>query len=1662
MELLTNIFTKENIATFIVCAIIIGILITLFRIIKFIVRKVAGLTLKLFFIILVFAIIYGLNKNIPNLLMNFLLCLVFIGSLYYLEGKKINLPKEKRNLHFLMPWFAFLYSFILIFCTNIIKSILLKIFTWLGAFIPDFIKVIVINITTWISTKLPFIGEINLGKYIYYAYCISIVLGFLLIKMLFIKWLPSLYESYKNFIDRFKFKDDSKLQYILKNIYYNENEETAYLKKKYENSEFLLQWIYYCAWFFAGFTMILAQLWASKKLIPTAYYPVFVLLILGEIYYFFCGIRKTEDKPDPKPNVKFRFHAENEFTKWFNFNKLYSELKETYENKDKKNNYRILKTYPLVSEGDIKGKEVDFSDDPISTYFRELSEDGEDINDVIVKEITKLINGESVLISTPFYRDLTPYLVLPIIRYLMAFKKVLILVGHDNLTKDIKKWITDGIINYYGQEQYKNLWKTEIIKDEVLDCDIALISMSDIYISNILNNIEFINKFGFVILIEPHSMIATGQLALPLISERLKAQNNDIVYCAIDKKSDGLFDRLKSILKVDRFSVCNSIIKSKSINCFVINWATENGTLKNITEYLNKEPANLSDGLILSLFGLKYKVPNTTLWISNNRFPVKDWKDEIKGLREHTKKYLGHEDVVKLDKELEVATNYWCQERTGAAFITIEDELNSLFETASLFNTRALNTCFINILCDNYLLRDYMADNSQMFILNPNIIVSLSPEFTKDTDRNILICLILKMLFSDIGEEELSNELQKIKFETGDITEEKYKSISDNVIDKDNFVKFEMLISLFCDIPEIILKDQLEIKTNNTYRIKAGSQLEIYANSCLYAQLIVGGKTDNIYLSRKLIYQKYLPEQYITYDGEYYRIDSISEDNNINISRQAARKNDRHYYRQTREYAISGLETFLSSSNSIECKVSSCKISVKTTGYLKLISNYNFYTSNHVLTDNIPDRTYKNKKILRLKLNNVEDIKVTRSFAVIINELFMTLFPENYHYISAMVAETSEIIKDNNINKILHNLTHDSDNDPSTIYIIEDSEVDIGLLDAVKNKLNDIFDIITDYLDWQYGDGEVVSFQSNEGTELAKDEVHMEEGIMKQYLNFGFENQPDIFDFINLYNYLKPKDDKHENRFTEARKAENLNLNEKYDADYFNDIDAVYCDFCAKKIEKDFNETKARKDGRRPCSGCEGDSIDKPEQLMRIFEKALRDMKFFFGHVFDTEHIGVWFKEHRDIAEICKEPETTFTKAYDKRTQSTFIKEESNGVADYIIYVENLAPYLTILGNIVHELTKIWVDMSNSEKDPIASDAMAIWTQIQYFLYINKGDYAKRLILLTINHDPVKGLNLLEYYNEYGFNDIHNIGINNFMMDVFDAEVQSVKGAISPFDNQDNSLKDKLARKKIDSSTDHICDYCGAVIRKEEEFEVLKDGLERCMKCSALSLKNKKEFVELLEEVKDKYSKHFGVKINKPMKVFVVNAERIAKERKLEFKTTNGFDGRSQAFARSRGSKRDNHEIWLERGAPRASMEDSIVHELTHIWQFENWDYVKNESKYGEENQRMLEEGHAMWTELQYYLYENNLELSTRKINNLGNFSEHNRNVNFDYHRGLLEYYHQYGFVDKFKIGVEEMIEKFNLGNINKNGRNTPFEDSSAPIDVPIKWTKEEWEKRFE
>ena len=158
------------------------------------------------------------------------------------------------------------------------------------------------------------------------------------------------------------------------------------------------------------------------------------------------------------------------------------------------------------------------------------------------------------------------------------------------------------------------------------------------------------------------------------------------------------------------------------------------------------------------------------------------------------------------------------------------------------------------------------------------------------------------------------------------------------------------------------------------------------------------------------------------------------------------------------------------------------------------------------------------------------------------------------------------------------------------------------------------------------------------------------------------------------------------------------------------------------------------------------------------------------------------------------------------------------------------------------------------------------------------------------------------------------------------------------------------------------CDFCGVEILGTE-YEALSDGRERCINCGRTAVKSEQQFKKLYDDVKRNLEAFFGITINVGIRVRMVTSAKLHRKLGKSFTPTAGYDGRVVGVAIR---DKSGYTLMVENGAPTMASMLTMAHELTHIWQYINWDRSALKRLYGKDMLIEVYEGMAKWVEVQY------------------------------------------------------------------------------------------------
>lgn len=219
----------------------------------------------------------------------------------------------------------------------------------------------------------------------------------------------------------------------------------------------------------------------------------------------------------------------------------------------------------------------------------------------------------------------------------------------------------------------------------------------------------------------------------------------------------------------------------------------------------------------------------------------------------------------------------------------------------------------------------------------------------------------------------------------------------------------------------------------------------------------------------------------------------------------------------------------------------------------------------------------------------------------------------------------------------------------------------------------------------------------------------------------------------------------------------------------------------------------------------------------------------------------------------------------------------------------------------------------------------------------------------------------------------------------------------------------------------HYCDFCGAPL-SGAEYDILSDGRERCVTCRRTAVDSVEEFREIYQLTRQNMEAFFGIHIKTGIRVRVTNAKEIAERQGKSFHPTATMTRRAVGVAISDGT---GFTLLVENGAPRVDVIATVVHELTHIWQFQNWNerelkkiWAHLPAKKAAHVRLEVYEGMAVWAEIQYL----HMIRESSRARRIERAREREQS---EYGRGMIRYRDRYPFAEDGILG----ITPFQAGN---------------------------------
>jgi len=1336
---------------------------------------------------------------------------VIIVALAVFSQNRINLKKIRRARQYLLPAIAFIVGVVSVFIGY--KS--------MG------------KVSQWVSV-IPFIQNSDIA-----IINISILLEFIGIKSVLCPLLSRLCKS-KKFLEA-----------TVTHFYdYDEDYDEWFLLHKWTNFRkfmfAIVAGLTVCSGVFIGLT------WAygSETVFWDVAFPCATLLVICEIYNFVNGRTKEEFEHSVLGD-------DADARKVSNFYKV----REVYEK---------LLPEPLLTAH--TGFEFIGTKTPLD-LINELKESDSEIDNITaeyfsidnrymrsdvdcVQAVQQLMHRKNVVLFNPFYRDLSTYITLPLINALLSGKKCVVISGRRSNCEDIRDWLTEILSKY---SHMKSLWTVKILSDREPDCDIGVLSFPQLYDKNIISvNRSFFNETDFVLLIEPSRIVNTGQVALSIIAQEMHCNDEKPVYCIFDRNTVGLVDTLSHLLHADIVNVVAPPVP----RCIYsgLSWNADGDFVRQ--QLFDKQTRYLGNGVELAAIAVKNQVPIVS-WYGETKAPIKDIK-WIAGQQHPTVcRYMNQPVQQKsLYEKIRFVPSLWSEPADKEQFIIVEDEFCNIFGTLRAYLSRGKVQSFVNILSENYLLRDYMRYNKQMFLSNPNAIPSLVPDYSK-TDRNTLIKLLLLMTYRPVTETEILDEFHLVGIETNDAYDILSKMLK----------KYTFADNSIFDIRKVRSEiDKHTAISTYTYSISNEVFDEYFADSLKNAYFILEDeKQEEGYIDAKLfshVTQIILPGQFVTYDGKYYLAKHVSPQSGVVLRRAADLYDGRKYYRQIREYAFDRTDGEIISIKTImdvEIAFISKDFKVHTTGYLELKDNHDIKSSRLVDFTGDPSienytRKYHNKTIMRIQLSDTDE-KTRFTICLLLSEIFKSVFPDGWQYIAVVTKSPDDM--DSVLSQTVYKLSGQAGDD--YIYIIEDSDIDLGLLEVIDRNWMKFMEILADFIDWH-----------TEKSAEAESEEHVPPAIT---VDEEKEEEKKKGPFTRIIEFIK-------SIFKRKKPIE------------------VSIEDIIKKPEKPEGEPAA----------------EEPQTATEGSEGAGEDREYAFAvHSSETAN-----------TEAAAGTATADEGAQPASQEAEATEQAEPEIADETVQTE---------GDKAEASEETASETAESTEEEAGPQGETPTSETRY---------------------------QRECYLRFGFDKIDEM-----------LQIEALRDYLNLRGWTNNSLtlarkRDTLAKQLLDLNAVNHCDFCSLPL-SGVSYDVLNDGRTRCNDCSSSAISTVEDFRQLFYQILEMMEAFYDVKFRVPIRVEAADARKVADGVGRIFVPSTRYASRVLGYAQR---KKDKYSVIIENGSPRLATIDTMVHELTHIWQYLNWDEKRIARIYNMGNETlsaiardMIYEGMSMWASIQY-LYQ--------------------------------------------------------------------------------------------
>ncbi|MGG3469072.1 hypothetical protein ABES02_16520 [Neobacillus pocheonensis] len=937
----------------------------------------------------------------------------------------------------------------------------------------------------------------------------------------------------------------------------------------------------------------------------------------------------------------------------------------------------------------------------------------------------EMIQDHDVLIEDVIYEDFSSYFFPALYHLLTKNKKILIIAHSKYAAEEAVEWVMNGISEESGLDQ---VWKVSTFLDALeqnTNPDILIVSPDILQKNRFLQYLSQLEKTKIlegIILLQAEKLIPTYSTIVHAFNLNVRELiGKKPQYIILTEWYEGLEHTIRSVLQCEPRDIVASSNMSQNLHFMV--WKKEGEKWFQHTLLPKMSHRQLEAEVVLTLPALKENI-EPVHFINQRETTVKESIQEIMDMKAALFE-LGF-DLETLDqflKRMQIHDRNLSIPVEDFSFLLIRDDKHNLVDSLNLWKGAGKMASFVHIVSPPYLIRDYLANQLEFYRSTNRTIAPLAPRLSQSV-WSIAYYLLERLCHFFINEEEVVSYLGRAKINT-------YRSVVEGV--HELFSKAfgpKLAYRLKIESKELLKFDRSkkDFVKQTQFRIPYTTKEKILPKGFRFIEI----KHNNMCISEIFeghIYQQYLPGQFHSFNGELYKIQKVDLEHGVmEVSFEPLYENK--YYRPRMEFRISQLaeedcfEKKTISFERLEVSVGELQADVKihTSGYVELSQLLNL-KSMRVHTFHQEEeitRQYENGHFLRMEICSKQGTiqnaaRIEFTLALLLNELFVSFFPETHHFVKAC-ARLDESFFDQSepMSKKLHLIT------PSiqmageaigegqiTLFMIEDSPVHLGILEAIRDNWEKIFDILNDYLFWL----------------LNESNGHSD------YLHFGYDRYPTELALRETYLLI---DELLTRKKLREVRTEYLGLLKVGDTMKMSGSE-TQCVFCGNV----FSSTQVHQldDGRKRCFTCNETAIDRVSQVEPLYNQVRQ----FFNEVYlvplpaDIELSLLSTAEIHSMSGLPFIPEAGHPRLTGKASMDVYGKLK--------LIVENGSPKIYTLSTLAHELTHIW-QYENLDVEKLTVEELegfASWVEVHMMTQMGEIPYANMLKQQLLNRQDEYG-----------------------------------------------------------------------------------------------------------------------------------------------------------------------------------------------------------------------------------------------------------------------------------------------------------------------------------